>query len=415
MYLVLGSAEWDKTYLHVPQQLDAPRFNQLDSGLFAFIKNGDNAAIWRSLSAQSFTDHDLLSALPTLLPGGQLQGQTTIKGQAFFYLAMGIAWEVKNGTLKPFTFYIAESTQRFNAALAQYRLYLWVGLSIMAGLLLLAFTMLLYWGLSPLSKVAEEVYKIESGAQDAIQGQYPKELTSLTENLNKLVEHEQKQRTRYRNTLSNLAHSLKTPLAVIQGITDQLSHHDRASERNDQTSTTPSLLLNQQVSRMNDIVQHQLQRAVHVAPNAIRKPIFVKPVVMRLASAIEKIYHHKATKVTFNIAEDTIFRGDEGDLMEVLGNIMENAGKYGDGSIHIDAHNITFEQQTKCKFMIEDNGEGIDQDKIEVILTRGVRADEKHQGQGIGLAVVVDIVDLYQGRISIRQSDLGGALFEVTL
>lgn len=401
MYMLLGAAEFDADGLSLPRQLDAPKFNQVDSGVFAIINDPKGDELWRSQSAQGYAA-DLLSAPTYLLPPGTIkQAELDVNGSRFFYFSLGVAWELEDKSIMNSTFSIAESTSHFDHALGQYRLTLWLGLGILTLILLLVFALTLYWGLSPLDRLAIDLKSIESGQQEQLEGNYPLELSGLAQNLNVLIEHEKRQHSRYRNTLGNLAHSLKTPLAVLRGMVDS-------------QQMNPELLA-QQVSRMDEIVQHQLQRAVHVGPQSLHKMVGVLPVAQRLKTAIQKVYIDQVQSIQLDIADDVVFRGDEGDLMEIIGNLMDNSGKYGNGTILISAQNIEVKQQSRCQINIEDNGPGISEAKASEVLRRGVRADERHQGQGIGLAVVVDIVDQYQGQLSIKASDLGGANIELLI
>jgi two-component system sensor histidine kinase PhoQ len=411
MYMLLGSAEFESDGLSLPQQLDVPLFNQIDSGVFAVINNPEGNELWRSLSAQSFSTQLMSSKNYLLSPGIIIQGEVIINEQDYFYTSLGVAWEREDKSVIHSTFSIAESTLRFNSVLHQYRLYLWIGLIMLTVILLVAFALTLYWGLLPLNYLADDLLAIESGKKDRLEGNYPLELSGLANNLNELIEHEKRQHTRYRNTLGNLAHSLKTPLAVLRGMVDQQMHAS--------TSTKPlpvdADLLGQQVSRMDEIVQHQLQRAVHVGPQSLHKTVALAPLVSRLENVIKKVYLDKITRIDIDIPADTVFRGDEGDLMEIIGNLMDNAGKYGNGRLRVSAKNIVVSQQSLCCISVEDDGVGIASDKISDVLRRGVRADERHQGQGIGLAVVIDIVDQYQGKLSIKPSPLGGACIELLI
>jgi len=419
IYLLMGAAEFEQEQLNVPQHLDAPRFNQIDSGLFAVIHDHLGQEVWRSQSAQSYQDI-LIPATKAIQQAGQKQqGQLSLQNGEFFSLSFGIAWELENQTLQGYTFSVAESTAYFNNTLDQYRLYLWAGLGILAVLLLAVFTLTLYWGLTPLSKLALDLKSIENGDQEQLSGSYPLELKGLTQNLNLLLQHEKRQHSRYRNTLANLAHSLKTPLAVLQGIVDKekytqaiLTNSDNDVAQNKQQDLA---LLGQQVVRMNEIVQHQLQRAVQVGPQTMQKSLLVLPLVERMKAIIQKVYFESVRSITLNIEASIVFKGDEGDLMEVLGNLMDNAGKYGHGQITISAKNIQVSELFRCRITVEDNGKGIPEDMAAEMLQRGVRADQKHQGQGIGLAMVVDIVDQYQGRLNIERSDRGGAKIEVLI
>ena len=419
IYLLLGAAEFEQPGLALPKQLDAPRFNQIDSGLFAVITNQSGEEVWRSQSAQGYDNRLLPNDKATQKPGQKKQGLLTLAQGPFFYLSLGVAWELENKSLKGYTFTIAEATTRIDNTLSQYRLYLWAGLAILAVVLLLIFTLTLYWGLAPLAKMASELKSIENGSQEQLAGHYPLELTGVTHNLNLLLEHEKRQHSRYRNTLANLAHSLKTPLAVLRGMVDgeklQVVGFDTARPVANQGASLNLDMLEQQVGRMDEIVQHQLQRAVHVGPQSLHQSIEVLPVVIRLKGAIEKVYRDKVQAITLNIESTVTFKGDTGDLMEIMGNLMDNAGKYGHGAIRVSACNIQVNEITRCRLTVEDDGPGIAQQAISEILRRGVRADQKHQGQGIGLAMVVDIVDQYEGRLGIEGSELGGAKVEILI
>ena len=417
IYLIMGASEFDRDRLNVPQQLNAPRFNQIDSGLFATIHDQHGQEVWRSQSAQSYQTVLIKPEKAIQKAGQKSQALLKINNGEFFSLSFGIAWELENQSLQGYTFTVAESTTHFNNTLGQYRLYLWAGLAILAVLLLMVFTLTLYWGLTPLSKLALDLKSIENGSQEQLSGSYPQELKGLTQNLNLLLQHEKRQHSRYRNTLANLAHSLKTPLAVLQGIVDKETYAQPTQTHSDSevSKSEDLVLLGQQVTRMNEIVQHQLQRAVQVGPQAMNKALLVLPLVQRMKAIIQKVYLESVHSITVNIEPTVVFKGDEGDLMEVLGNLMDNAGKYGNGQIVISAQNIQVAELLRCRITVEDNGKGIAPDMAADMLQRGVRADQKHQGQGIGLAMVVDIVDQYQGRLNIEGSALGGAKIEVLI
>ena len=207
---------------------------------------------------------------------------------------------------------------------------------------------------------------------------------------------ESERRERSRNTLSDLAHSLKTPLAVI-----------RSSDSEAPGSAT---LVGEQADRMEQIVSYQLQRASGSAHNLLRM-VAVAPVAARLRDTLVKVYAEKQQSININISDDCRFRGDERDLLELLGNLMDNACKYGATRVRVTGEGAG-EQLTLA---VEDDGDGIDTALAEAVLERGARADSLREGQGIGLAVAADIARSYGGRIGIAKSELGGALVEVSM
>ncbi len=169
--------------------------------------------------------------------------------------------------------------------------------------------------------------------------------------------------------------------------------------------------IDEQVVRMDQIVGYQLERAVADSPVLIRKSIFVPPVATKLINALQKVYHEKNINIELNMTDCTFF-GDERDLLEMLGNIVDNACKYGNHQVSV---NIAKQSSVDLMLIVEDDGAGIlmrDRDKI---LNRGLRLDSKESGQGIGLAVVVEIVERYGGEINVGESALGGAKITVAL
>ncbi len=258
--------------------------------------------------------------------------------------------------------------------------------------------------------MAEALKEIEDGKKDQLNGFYPKELHGVTNNLNLLIEKERKQQDRYRTTLGDLAHSLKTPLAVISGVMQTLS--SPGAVKLSFIDEQKLLAVNEQVVRMNQIVSYQLQRAVQMQQvTALSRRANVAGISQRVIAALKKVYLDKNMLVETSIDENVNFNGDERDLMELLGNVLDNAFKYGKSRLRINA---TFlEEGRGLQIIVEDDGPGIAADEQEFVLQRGARADTLVQGQGIGLAVVTDIVTSYKGTIQVGRSALGGARIEI--
>ena len=254
---------------------------------------------------------------------------------------------------------------------------------------------ILRWGTKPLRDLAMHVKQIEQGDKEQLQGNYPVELRSVSDNLNQLIQSERLQRERYHKTLADLAHSLKTPLAVIQ--TDLDKHANS--------------LISDQIQRMDDIVKHQLQRAVLTTPTNLTDAVPVLELVNRLVLAMNKVYAVKNLSISTDIPENVVFRGDKRDLMEVLGNLIDNACKSAVRQIIVAAKL----KQFILTIDIHDDGSGIDEDKRERLIKRGQRADTRNAGQGIGLDVANDIIESYQGELTIKKSHLGGALIHIEL
>jgi two-component system sensor histidine kinase PhoQ len=398
VYALLAAAEEDQEgRLRMPQVLTDPRFNRPESGLYAQVSGRQENYLWQSSSSLGHK----LGFLHQMPPGESKFERFKFDGGETMGLSFGVVWEDFQGRELQYVLAVAEDLKPLHEQVAAFRdtLFLWLGGAAL--LLLLAQGWVLRWGLHPLREVAHALTEIESGREDQLQGDYPKELNRLTSNINSLIRHAQARQQRYRDSLGDLAHSLKTPLAVLQGL----------SESEGDNLQTIQKALHEQVERMNQIVSHQLQRAVASGRIILTQSLPIKPVVERIAGSLDKVYREKQIKWELNVSEGSYFRGDEGDLMELLGNLMENACKYGRGHIR-----VRVESGKQLHLSVEDNGNGIPEDQVEAVLRRGHRADQQQPGQGIGLSVAADIATAYGGRIEIKQGKkLGGATIIVHL
>jgi two-component system sensor histidine kinase PhoQ len=387
---LLAEAEYDGE-LWLPETLLEARFNQPDSGLYALISS-DGQLLWSSPSSLTLELSSVSAKLPGLAPGES----ELVQWDDFYQYAYQVLWETEAGEEAPLLFTVLESSGPVAAELDSYRnsLLLWLG---SAGLLLLIGQGgILYWGLRPLADLAMDLQCIEAGGSDHLKGDYPREIQTVTDNLNTLLSTEKLRRERVRNTLADLAHSLKTPLAVIRGTSTDGPEYGS--------------VVDEQVDRMEQIVSYQLQRAVG-GSHRLLQTIQVGPVAQRLRVSLLKVYADKAVDIELLIEEQAMFRGDARDLMEMLGNLMDNACKYGRGSVRVSASKAA---DGKLRICVEDDGPGIDEALHEQILQRGTQADTQAGGQGLGLAVTVDIVATYRGELDIDRSCMGGALLRVS-
>lgn len=372
----------------MPAELLNPRLNQLNSGLYASVMEllppgPQPNLLWQSGSAAARDLTTFANKLSDLDAGEGRMGQWA----GHYFYAYPVIWELEDGMERALTVQVITSDETLRAALATYRTNVWISLGVLLLALVVTLLAVVHWGLNPLRKLAADLAVIERGDSDALAGDYPLEVQPVTDNLNRLLESERHRRERYRNTLSDLAHSLKTPLAVMR------SAHDRPEVIDEQTGV------------MQQIVDYQLKRAVNQRSDLLR-PIAVLPAVERVVAALNKVY---ADEISWqiNVPAAAEFRGDEGDLMEVLGNVLDNACKYGGGKVEISATD-------SLRLRIGDNGPGVPEHQRGDILHRGARADTANHGHGIGLAVVIDIVAAYGGELVVGDSPLGGAEFTLT-
>lgn len=396
IYVLLAAVDETDGAFYFSENLREPRFSQLNSELYGFISSASEGELLRTSSALDLSyetlglDYDLAIGDTGF---GRLQ---TTAGDEFFVSSYAVTWENRRS---PILFSVLESTNTFEAEAAGFRNSLRSWLGGLAVLLLVLQVLLLRWGLAPLRRLATDLKQIETGQSESLATSYPRELRAVTRNLNLLIQSERKQQSRYRTTLADLAHSLKTPLAVIQG---------------DLGDSSQGALVQEQLDRMNQIVSYQLQRAVSVGnAGMLARQVNVADVVARVARTLQKVYADKAVSIEFDIDPALNFLGDERDLLEMLGNLLDNACKYGRGKVAVAAELVSA-IPPRMRLQVEDDGPGITADDRDRVLQRGVRLDTLAQGQGIGLAVVADIATSYGASVSVADSRLGGAAIVLT-
>ena len=404
--LIAASVEDDQggaVDLYLPTELQEPDFNTMGSGLFGFVFTRGGNEVWRSGSA---LDLDLGDAEKALLLAQDTAGVVTFSelpaaaGRGpLFYLTYPVIWESALGDAR-FFYVVLQDFTSYGNEVATFRESLWGWLIAAVVVLVVLQAAIMYWGLLPIAGLEHDLKAIEEGRQEYLVGQYPTEINGVTRSLNLLLSEERAQRERYRTTLADLAHSLKTPLAILKA----------EAEKPDQTVKQVAAAMDQQVTRMTDIVSYQLERAVSSSSKLFRNLTPVGPVIDKLVTTIKKVYQEKNIDFLKQVSPAD-FPGDERDLMELLGNLLDNACKYGAGRVKI----IAMVVKDSVQLTVEDNGPGIPASDRARVLERGLRLDSREAGQGIGLAIVAEIVDRYNGQIVIRDSDLGGARVIVSI
>ena len=394
-YALLGAIEFIDGELHVNMLSGDPRLRQLNSGLYAVIQHPQREILWQSQSSSGLDLNPSLLATDDPPRIGRERFDTETIAGSYLRFQYQTVWESDDGEDIPLVFTMLEDHAALRSELRAFMRQLWLGLGSAALLLTLAQAVILRWGLQPLRRLAHDVSDLERGRRAGLGDSYPAELQSLAANLNQLLDRERQQRERYRNTLGDLAHSLKTPLAVLR-------QEGSASEPN-------RLLIEEQVARMDQLIGYQLQRAVASAPHRLQQSVLLRPIARKLADTLAKVYFEKQPHFSLNIANDCDCRGDEADLFEVLGNLLDNACKACRKQIAISAT----PGERWLLIVIEDDGVGIPENQRAAILQRGQRADSYQPGQGIGLAVVMDILDSYGAELDVANGALGGARFSI--
>ncbi len=401
---LLSASEEDSSGGLRPDQLAEPRFDNPGSGLFGEILRSDGLPSWRS---KSLTGAGL--EFPLVAVGerrfGELQRED---GSTVLSLSMGIEWQFRNGVMRPFVYSVAESLDPYYAQLNRLRgrLFGWFG--VLMVMLLAAFAVMLRRLLAPLRRVEQEIEAIEAGDLTELGAGYPRELLGITTNLNALLRSERERLARYRNTLGNLAHSFKTPLAVMRNLLTTQQGRELNVARQ----------LDEQVSRMDDIVKYQLRRAAASGGTGLgTAPIDVRETLEALRGALLKVYVERNLKCELSVADGCTFNGDREDLTEIAGNMLDNSFKFARSIVRVTADRVVSPAARRdgLRLVIEDDGPGIPLESRAKVLERGARLDERIAGQGIGLSVVRELVELNGGTIDIDQSALGGARIEVRI
>lgn len=412
IYGMLAATEQDEKELFLPDVMQEPGFNRLGTGLYGVVMDAQGRELWRSPSALDLNlpPQSKVGLYSNLNAGVPLFGKVRdARDEQLFFLSYRVLWQGAEAVATPYIFAVLQTPDTYFGEVQAFRNNLWGWLTGVAVLMIVVQAAVMSWGLAPLRRLALDLKQIEDGERDYLEGEYPPEIEGVTRNLNLLLSTERQQREKYRTTLADLAHSLKTPLAILKGASSALEYIGSGGE-SDLKETRATM--DEQVARMNEIVGYQLERAVTTPSSLIRKPIEIAPLAIRLIQAMEKVYRDKGITIELDVDEAHFF-GDERDLMELLGNIVDNACKYGRRKVRVEIRGA--EERAAISIVVEDDGDGINKSDRHRVLSRGTRLDSRQAGQGIGLAVVVEIVARYGGDILISESSLGGAKLIVTL
>lgn len=402
IYLLFSVAEMEGTgeqaQLEMPPALLEPNFERVNSGLYGYLSTRTERTTWHSSSAQLRPEPPTTEQFPP--PGNLLLDEIELDDQPHWRARYAVIWEDESGQDHDYLVTLLRDQAPYQAELASFRRQLWRWLGAAALLLVIAQSASLRWGLRPLDRLARALDAMRDGSRPHLEGQHPRELQPVVDNLNQVLDREQSLRKRYRDSLSNLAHSLKTPLTVLR---NQAS--DSAADQDARD------VIAEQVARMDQVVNYQLRRAVSEQQQGLHRQTPIGPAARRMVNTLEKVYREQAPQFELAIPDDLAFPGDEQDLLELLGNLLDNACKYGRGRIRVSA-----EGDSEClRLIVEDNGPGIPEEQREQVIRRGQRLDTLQAGQGIGLAVAADIVGSYGGQLSIGESELGGAAVKIQL
>ncbi len=276
-------------------------------------------------------------------------------------------------------------------AVGGFAVSLGIALSVLAVGLVAGIVFLIRYGLRPLHTIQHNLGDVRAGRRDNLDGEYPAELTPLVSEINTLIAHNRKVVERARTHVGNLAHALKTPLAVLK---NEARGQDKLSE-----------LVRRQTEGMISNVTHYLKRAQAAAQaEVLGARTDVREPVEGIARMLERLHRDKGVAVDVEVDANAIFRGERGDFDELIGNLLENAAKWCKSRVNVKVTR----NDDGLQVMVDDDGPGLPPEHRAKALERGKRLDESEPGTGLGLSIVTELADIYGGRLHLEDSPIGG-------
>lgn len=400
---VLSRLQHDAEGLLVGLRLDQGRGAQLDSRYIAPIYSRPYSGHYylittdeARLRSRSLWDREL-----PLPPAAELQeGVLHLSGEAGEPLLVWIQRFEKDG--RPVLIAVAEDLSELERRIAAFHwLFALVTLAALL-ILVLAQQVIVRFSLRPLDRLREECRQLEAGRRAGLSESVPREVQPLVREINRLLGLQQQRLERSRQALGNLAHALKTPLTFARQVTDRLGEGDTAPASSD---------LRRALDGMGAIVDRELRRARLAGAAAPGRRLNLHAELQDLIGLLGRIYADKNISVNLAVPEDKMVQVDREDLLELLGNLLDNAYKWAERRIA-----VTVEAAPGLRLRIEDDGPGVEGAALERLAARGLRLDETRPGQGLGLAIAHDIVTRYGGELGFATSPtLGGLQVSVYL
>lgn len=367
-----------------------PRFDKPYGGLYWQIANGENRARSRSLWDFSLTIPEAQH--------GDARWTTDLAGPdraKLLAVVQTIAVTTPAGTDAPLQ--IVAALDRSDLAASQQYLFrlLVLSLSALGLILIIAMSIFIRLALRPFDELGRGLRRIHAGSSRVLDGRFPDEVQPVVSDLNRLIAFQDAALERAKTHAADLAHGLKTPLAILGAVARQARHDDRkdiADPIDEQT-----LLMSKQVDR----VLARARAGVSAALSRGASP--VAPVADKIVRALRRLPDDRGLQWDCDIAASASFPGDDGDLTEILANLLDNARKWAATRVRL----TVTQSENKTVLRVEDDGPGLQSDQMQGI-GRGQRWDETLPGTGFGLAITRDLAEAYRGRIELERSPLGG-------
>ena len=305
------------------------------------------------------------------------------------------------GYPRPVVFLTAEDRSSLDHDSQRFAEIVLIALALVGSALIAGVILQVRVGLRPLFRLQKAVADVRKGKADRVGADYPVELTPLASELNALLDHNQEVVERQRTHVGNLAHALKTPLSVMQAEAEQRPGDPLAE------------VVTRQALTMREQVDHHLRRARAAArAQGLGERTEVAPALDELSRTLERIFGERGVVIDWEADDDLVFRGERQDLLELVGNVLENACKWCKRRVRAEA---LPDGPGFLKVTVEDDGPGLPEDQREAVLRRGARLDENAPGSGLGLSIVEELAKAYGGSVSLAQSAWGGLKVELRL
>ena len=380
-----------------------PRFEIPLSGRYWTIAEVDEAGDSRTLF-QSFSVFDDILKIPAALiddavdrPGSIVHGDSI--GPYTEPIRLAVQAILLPNREKPVLLVVAADKTNTDRGADRLRTILVLAMVTLAGGTLIAMWLGLRYALRPLNRIQSDIADVREGRISALKDDYPSEVRPLSEELNKLLEHNRSVVERARTHVGNLAHALKTPLAVLRNEAAGDSQLDQTVRR--------------QADFMSDNVQHYLNRAQAAArAHTLGTRSELKLSADGVARVMNKIHQADGRRVTVRIPPMLFVAVERQDLDEMLGNLIDNACKWARSDIRVDARDLG---NGLVEVSVDDDGPGLSEEEQVEAVKRGVRLDEKAPGTGLGLSIVADLADMNGGNLSFDRSPIGGLRAMLTL
>nr|WP_247888011.1 sensor histidine kinase [Azospirillum brasilense] len=370
------------------QPLSDPRFRRPLSGLYWQVGPGDAPA----LRSRSLWD-EALALPPDEVADGDIHRHSVVGPAGRQLSVLERAVTLPNGTA-PLRMAVAQDEAELRAVVADFNRVLWLSLGALALALIAAAVVQVSVGLRPLVRLRAELAAVRAGRKKRFGGDSPREVQPLLDDLNALLDHSEEVVVRARLQAGNLAHALKTNLAVL------------ANEAEGEAAA-------RRVAEMRRHIDHHMARARAAAARGL--PGVATPVADSagaLARVLEKLQGGGRVTVAVRVPREHVFAGERADLDEMLGNLLDNAMKWAGSRVEVASR---LEAGGMLAVVVEDDGPGLPANRRDAVLAPGVRLDESTPGSGLGLAVVRDVARLYGGDLRLGDSPLGGLRVELVL